>query len=553
MMRESLSAGSRHAFALVSAGNGNAFQRRSSTNGGSSHTAGGGGTFVKLARAGNTFDAYTSADGSNWNWVGSQTISMSSTIYVGLAVTSHHAGALSTATFSGVAVTSSGSAGSGGTAASGALPGGWAAQDIGSVGASGSSQGSASDFTLNGSGADIWGSADEFQFAYRTLTGDGAIVTRVTGLDYRDAWTKAGVMMRDSLSAGSRHAFMLVSAGKGLAFQRRTSSGGSSSNTSLGSGRAPYFVKLSRTGSTFRGYVSSDGTSWTLAGSASISMSATVYVGLAVTSHADGVVANATFSNTAVTTGSDPSGTHQVGTPSSGSTLRLLHWNVHHLIGTDGVYDPNRIASWIGQMQPDIISLNEIDHAGQADVMTNAVKAATGRHWYATYSGWGNLILSRLPMHASSVCAFNPGAGRLAAHMSTTVNGRALNIWSAHLAVDSASARLSEVSKLQACAGAWAEARIVAGDYNMQQSSSEYHAMASGYVDAWAAARSAGTTINYSGNCDGCTRNSRIDYVFSSKGASFLTVKSAQMIDTRDHRGHMPSDHKPLIVTYTVR
>jgi endonuclease/exonuclease/phosphatase (EEP) superfamily protein YafD len=87
----------------------------------------------------------------------------------------------------------------------------------------------------------------------------------------------------------------------------------------------------------------------------------------------------------------------------------------------------------------------------------------------------------------------------------------------------------------------------------MQASSSEYYAAVSGYIDAWSAAKSLGTAINYYGNCDGCTRNSRIDYIFSSGGAWFLSVKSAQMYDTRDSYGYMPSDHKPLVVTYSIR
>ena len=98
----------------------------------------------------------------------------------------------------------------------------------------------------------------------------------------------------------------------------------------------------------------------------------------------------------------------------------------------------------------------------------------------------------------------------------------------------------------------WAEGRILAGDFNMQWYSPEYAAAASGYIDGWSAAKEQGTAYNYSGNCDGCTRNSRIDYMFSSWGASWLTVGSAEVVDTRDAFGYMPSDHKPLIVTYKV-
>jgi endonuclease/exonuclease/phosphatase family metal-dependent hydrolase len=72
-------------------------------------------------------------------------------------------------------------------------------------------------------------------------------------------------------------------------------------------------------------------------------------------------------------------------------------------------------------------------------------------------------------------------------------------------------------------------------------------------VDAWAVARDNGTTINFDGNCDGCTRKSRIDYIFTSRGATSLTVQYAQVFDTRDSSGYMPSDHRPILVVYGVR
>ena len=45
--------------------------------------------------------------------------------------------------------------------------------------------------------------------------------------------------------------------------------------------------------------------------------------------------------------------------------------------------------------------------------------------------------------------------------------------------------------------------QVIAGDFNMQASSSEYYAAVSGYVDAWSAAKSLGTAINYYGNVNG--------------------------------------------------
>jgi phosphatidylserine/phosphatidylglycerophosphate/cardiolipin synthase-like enzyme/regulation of enolase protein 1 (concanavalin A-like superfamily) len=189
--------------------------------------------------------------------------------------------------------TGTGSSGGGTTT----LPGGWATRDIGGVAAAGSASVSGSTFTVKGSGADIWGTADEFRFAYRTLTGDGAIIARVQSITNQNAWSKAGVMMRETLTAGSKHATMFVSAAKGLAFQRRTSTNGTSTSTAGAAANAPYWVKVTRTGSTFRAYQSADGSNWTLIGSATMNMTSTIYVGLAVTSHADGALATGTFTN----------------------------------------------------------------------------------------------------------------------------------------------------------------------------------------------------------------------------------------------------------------
>lgn len=178
----------------------------------------------------------------------------------------------------------------------------WATSDIGAVGVAGSGCLASGTFTLRGSGADIWGSADEFRYVYQQVSGDVTVTARVTGLDNTDVWAKAGVMIRASLAAGSQHAFTAVTTGNGLAFQRRTTSGGASEHTSGGAGAVPYWVRVQRSGSTFTSFVSTNGTSWTQIGSQTISMGSSVYVGLAVTSHNDAVLATATFTNVSLST-----------------------------------------------------------------------------------------------------------------------------------------------------------------------------------------------------------------------------------------------------------
>jgi type II secretory pathway pseudopilin PulG len=100
MIRETLDGDSKHAMMVVTPGNGTAFQRRLNT-GGVSTTSGGSAVtapyWVKLKRVGNVFTGYESADGSTWTLIGSDTVSMVTDVYIGLAVTSHSDGDLCTA------------------------------------------------------------------------------------------------------------------------------------------------------------------------------------------------------------------------------------------------------------------------------------------------------------------------------------------------------------------------------------------------------------------------------------------------------------------------
>src|SRR5207237_1261074 len=81
-------------------------------------------------------------------------------------------------------------------------------------------------FTVRGAGADIWGSADAFQFVHEAMTGDGSIVARVAAIDNVQAWTKAGVMIRDGTAGGGPNAGMTVPAGKGASIRERKAAGG---------------------------------------------------------------------------------------------------------------------------------------------------------------------------------------------------------------------------------------------------------------------------------------------------------------------------------------
>ena len=176
---------------------------------------------MKLTRTGATISAYQSGDGASWSLVGTATITLPATALVGLAVSSHSTTTLATATFNQVTVSRP------------PLPAPWLTQDVGAVGLTGNSSfdSSTSTYKIAGAGADIWGAADAFRYAYQPLAGDGTIVARVASVQSTNAWVKAGVMIRGDLTAGSAHAMMMVTPAKGNNFQRRRVAAGTTTNT----------------------------------------------------------------------------------------------------------------------------------------------------------------------------------------------------------------------------------------------------------------------------------------------------------------------------------
>jgi regulation of enolase protein 1 (concanavalin A-like superfamily) len=289
MIRSSLDRSAPHAFMFASGAKGLAFQRRR-VSGGVSYSTGGiegnAPTWVRLSRRGNRFTAYTSREGTTWNAIGSDTISMGQTVEAGVALTSHDVHAGATAQFSSIALTPLTQ---------------WSDADIGPVGLSGSATIHKSGIDVIGAGDDVWGASDAFHFAWRPLWGNGEIVARVARLDKTRPWTKAGVMIRASVDEGSPHAFMLVSAGNGYAFQRRVQTASGSRHTSGGSDAAPKWVRLVRAGDKFSAYTSGDGIKWRLVGVERIPMGTQVMAGLAVSSHVATARSKAVFEGVRVT------------------------------------------------------------------------------------------------------------------------------------------------------------------------------------------------------------------------------------------------------------
>ncbi len=276
MIRSSLTASAADGAVLVSAGGGVTFRSRASNGVLTTSTAGpttAAPYWVRLVRNGTTVTAYASANGSTWSTISSKTIALGSAAYVGLATTSHTISTSTTAAVSQVSVTPL------------SLPAPLRAVDIGAPAIKGSTTYAQGVFTVRAGGADIWDGSDQFHFVYQPLNGDGEVIARVQSLTNTDTWAKTGVMIRETLAADSRHAFALVSAGAGYAFQRRIDPSGIGVHTAGPAGTAPGWLRLVRTGSKIDAYQSTTGTTWTFIGSDAIPMGTAVYVGIATTSH----------------------------------------------------------------------------------------------------------------------------------------------------------------------------------------------------------------------------------------------------------------------------
>jgi regulation of enolase protein 1 (concanavalin A-like superfamily) len=323
MFRESTAAGARHVMLIVTPANGVALQHRATTGGMSLHTPGAltaAPQWLMLTRSGATFTASQSSDGVTWRQVGTVSLALPADGLVGLAVTSHNNGALTTATFDQVSMTAAVAAPTATptrtatavgaptatptrtpTPAPAGLPAPWSSTDIGATGLAGSARLDGGVYTIRASGADIWDTSDAFHYAYQPWSGNGTFVVRVTGLTNTDPWAKAGIMFRESTAAGARHVMLIVTPANGVALQHRATTGGMSLHTPGALTAAPQWLMLTRSGATFTASQSSDGVTWRQVGTVSLALPADGLVGLAVTSHNNGALTTATFDQVSMT------------------------------------------------------------------------------------------------------------------------------------------------------------------------------------------------------------------------------------------------------------
>ena len=198
--------------------------------------------------------------------------------------------------------------------ASAELPLGWRNADVGAPWPPGSASYNSTTgmWTVTGDGLDIVWFRDDFHYVYKRVRGDGQMTARVvslTGASLHE-WAKAGVMIREDLQPGSKFWYVMISGNNGCRCQERSATDAAAvSDTPVATSeqkaiRPPYWIKLVRQGNEFRAYYSSNPATdpwhelvWS---PRTVEMTENVYIGLAVTSHNEGVLCTAKFDNITV-------------------------------------------------------------------------------------------------------------------------------------------------------------------------------------------------------------------------------------------------------------
>jgi arylsulfatase A-like enzyme len=174
-------------------------------------------------------------------------------------------------------------------------------------------------FTIEANGADTWQTADEYGAIYLpdAAGSDAAVTTTVTAQENTHEAAKAGIMIRNDITAAGSsagYASLFVTPEKGFRLNADTDGDGyveTAVTESPGTTQYPVRLRLEKSGTTFTAATSTDGSTWTDRGSVDLGSADQVQdVGLFVTSHTEDSPSRVDFDGFTVVSGepTDPDG-----------------------------------------------------------------------------------------------------------------------------------------------------------------------------------------------------------------------------------------------------
>ena len=173
-------------------------------------------------------------------------------------------------------------------------------QDVGTVLHPGSTEYDAAKqiYTLSGSGDNMWFGTDDFQFAWKKVSGDVALTADIAFLGAGgNPHRKAVLMMRQSLDGPSVAVDVAVH-GVGLTSLQFRDATGVNTHEVESNISAPKTVRIEKRGDRFYAFVSGkDGKLQPAGASTKLTLTGDFYIGIGVCSHDKDVVEKAVFSN----------------------------------------------------------------------------------------------------------------------------------------------------------------------------------------------------------------------------------------------------------------
>ena len=240
---------------------------------------------------------------------------------------------------------------------------------------------------------------------------------------------------------------------------------------------------------------------------------------------------------------------------------RLLTYNVHRCVGTDGVLDVGRVAAVIAALSPDIVALQEVDvgraRTGRVDqAHALALRLSMTSQFNATLKVeeelYGDAILTTLPQQLIKSGPL-PGYDRIpqleargALWVSVAIGEVRLHVINTHLGL----VPREQQNQTRALAGeGWLGAPerrdplMLVGDFNAGRSTLVYRILTAQLADARRAAPTGRSTATFPATFPMLM----IDHVFASSG---LTITGAWT--PSDRLSRVASDHLPLVVDFDV-
>ena len=234
--------------------------------------------------------------------------------------------------------------------------------------------------------------------------------------------------------------------------------------------------------------------------------------------------------------------------------MRVMTFNIHHGVGTDGRLDLNRTANVIRAAVADVVGLQEVDrHFG---ARSDFVDQAT---WLAAHLGmrvvfganldldplvagqprrqYGTAILSAYPIldwENAHLPRFDDHEQRGLLRARISVEGLEMQAYNTHLQHDDAAERLIQAEAVAGLIGEPDDPVILVGDLNATPRAPEIRVLTDTLVDVWRAVGAGAGYTHPSGR-----PNRRIDYVMQSTDvvAHAIAVNGARPT---------ASDHRPV-------